>query len=82
MQKNPIKCEKNLINWIFEQKYVSHRSKPQQWRSRLERLPRMPKVECSNPSRDRPKPIKQIVTALLLNAQQTTGVNVTVAVAY
>ena len=40
------------------------------WRSRLECLTRLRKVECSNPSRDRPNSLKQVVTAPLLNNRQ------------
>ena len=42
------------------------------WRSRLERSPRMRKVACSNPSRDRPMSLKQVhvLTAPLLKALQ------------
>ena len=32
--------------------------------------PRMRKVGCSNPSRDRPKSLKQSMTAPMLNARQ------------
>ena len=38
--------------------------------SRLERSSYMRKVWCLNPSRDKPKSLKQAVTAPLLNAQQ------------
>ena len=40
--------------------------------SELERSPRKRKVVrmCSNPSRDRPKSLKQVVTAPLQNARQ------------
>ena len=37
--------------------------------ARAQRSPRMRKVGGSNPSRDRPKSLKQVVTALLLDAQ-------------
>ena len=37
-----------------------------QWGSLIERSPRLQKVGCSNPGRDRPKSLKQIVTAPLL----------------
>ena len=40
------------------------------WRSGLERWPRKRKVGCSNLSRDRPKSLKQLVTAPLPNARQ------------
>ena len=43
---------------------------PRRWRRRLERLPSMRKVGCSNPCRDRIKLLTQVVTALLSNAQQ------------
>ena len=39
------------------------------WRSELEWSPRKRKVGCSNPSRDRTKSLKQIVTAPLPNAR-------------
>ena len=35
---------------------------PPRWSSWLERSPRKRKVECSNPSRDRPNSLKQVVT--------------------
>ena len=38
-------------------------TKPRWWRSGLECLPRKQKVGCSNPSRYRPKPLIQAVTA-------------------
>ena len=41
----------------------------------LERSPRKRKVGCSNPSRDRPKSIKQVVTDLSLNARQQVRVS-------
>ena len=44
-------------------------------RSQLERSPRLWKVGCSNPSCDRPKLLKQVVTALLLNARQQVRVS-------
>ena len=44
---------------------------PQRCRSGLERSPRMQKVVCSNPSRNKSKSQKQVVTApLLINRQQ------------
>ena len=48
--------------------------RPRLWRSRLKRLPRMWKIGCSNPSSDRPKLLKQVVTAPLLNARQQVWV--------
>ena len=36
---------------------------PPRWRSRLERLPRVRKFRCSILSRDKPKSLKQVVTA-------------------
>ena len=39
-------------------------------RGRLERLPRMRNVECSNPNRDIGKLKKQVETALRLNGQK------------
>ena len=41
----------------------------QRWRSGLERSPRKRKVGCSNPNRDRPKSLKQVMTAKLPNAR-------------
>ena len=43
-----------------------------QWRVGLERSPRNRKVWCSNPSRDRPKSLKQEVTGPLLNPLKNT----------
>ena len=43
---------------------------PRWKRSRLERSLRTRKVGRLNPSRDRPKSLKQVVTVPLLNAQQ------------
>ena len=43
---------------------------PRWWRSGLERSLSIWKVGCSNPSRDRPKSYKQVVTAPLPNARQ------------
>ena len=40
------------------------------WRSRLESSPRMRKVGCTNPSRDRLMLFQQVMLAPLLNAQQ------------
>ena len=45
------------------------------WCSGLERWPRKQKVGCSNPSRNRPKSYRQVVTALLLNARQQVWVS-------
>ena len=42
---------------------------PRRSRSRIERLPRKRKVGFSNPNRDRPKLLKQVVTAPLPNAR-------------
>ena len=44
--------------------------KPLRWCSRLEPSPRMQKVGCSNPSRDKSKPFIQIKTVPLPNARQ------------
>ena len=48
---------------------------PRRWRSGLDRSHRMRKVGCSNPNRDRPKSLKQVVTAPLLNVRQKVGVS-------
>ena len=45
-------------------------SGPRRWRSGLEHWSRKQIVGCSDPSRDRPKLPKQVVTAPLLNARQ------------
>ena len=45
-------------------------NRPWRWRSGLER-----KVRCSNPSSDRPRSLKQVVTAPLLNARQQVRVS-------
>ena len=44
--------------------------KSRRWRCQLERSPNVRKVVCLNPSRDRPKSFKQILTASLPNARQ------------
>ena len=41
--------------------------------SQLERSPRMRKVGWSNPSRDSPKLLKQVLTVPFLNALNATG---------
>ena len=66
----PIPLKKDSI------KYVQTRIKLRRWRSQVERSPRMRKIGCSNPDRDRNTSLKQIVTAPLLNALQK-GVGVT-----
>ena len=43
---------------------------PRRWRSPLDSSPRKQKVWCSNLSIDRPKSLKQEVTAALPNARQ------------
>ena len=50
-------------------------SQPRWWRSVCERSPRTRKVRCSNPSRNRSKSLKQVVTAPLLYTQQQVWVS-------
>ena len=52
----------------FIKKHIN--AKPRRWRSGLERWPRVRNVRRSNPSRDRPKSLKRVETAPLLNARQ------------
>ena len=47
--------------------FVPNTAKPRRWRSGLERSPRKRKIGCSNPSSDKPKSFKQVVTAPLPN---------------
>ena len=56
--------------------YRSHYlKKPRRWRSLLERLLRKRKVGCSNPSRYRPKSLKQVATGPLPNVRQKVCVS-------
>ena len=48
---------------------------PRRWRSRWERSPCMRKVECSNPSCNRPNSLKRVVTAPVPNARQQAWVS-------
>ena len=52
-------------------KHIPHEffQKTRRWRSGLERSSRKRKVWCSNPSRDRLKVVKPVVTTPLLNAR-------------
>ena len=57
--------------------YIIHtHTQVPRWRcSRLEGSPRMPKVGCSNSGRDKPRLLKQILTAPLLNNRQQVWVS-------
>ena len=73
-------CFHEIINVILQKSYILYvfvilvnemqdGNQPQRWRSGLEHSPRKRKVGCSNPSRHRPKSLKQEVTAPLPNAR-------------
>ena len=63
----------NVMCIIMYDHYIM--SWQRQWPSRLEHLPCMQKVGCSNPRCDRSKLLKQEVTAPLPNAQQQMHVS-------
>ena len=72
------KWNKIHVSAFLQASKISHNvttNIPWLWHSGLESSPRKRKVGCSNPRRDRSKSEKQVVTAPLLNAQQTVRVS-------
>ena len=74
-------CQKNTITASTLMNYYTiillafRWGQPRRWRSGLERSPLKRKVGCSNPSFNRPKSLKQVVTAPLTNTRHSVWVS-------
>ena len=69
------KIKTNIRKEKINKYSILKNKRPRRWRSGLQRSPRKRKDGCSNPSRDRHKSLKQVVTSPLSTAKRS-GVSV------